>query len=271
MELEKLLSSISLKAIGREMGLDIRMTRGRLVCTPIAPNDPRHCTDFVMPSARMVEACRANDFSFFQPFIDAGHLSVNQMHHAAARYCLGKTRSGRPMYWMMDDRRQPLDAHIGRDTWVSQLLRQREPLLQYWRPMHCLFGLHLLTEGADRASAFARSYATPRQTVCIVEREETAVVLSELFPESLWMAYATVEHLEIDLFAPLEGCTVVLYPYTDPCQSNYLFFYDLATAVHKRYPSIHITVDSFLEEQASDEQKARGVDLLEYLQESLNP
>ena len=99
----------------------------------------------------------------------------------------------------------------------------------------------------------------------VVESEQDAVVLSELFPESIWMAYATIEHLQIDLFAPLEGRNVILYPCTDLNMSNYVFFCDLAAAVHKQYPSIHITVDPILEDNATDEQKSRCIDLVEFL------
>ena len=93
----------------------------------------------------LTDFIKKNDFDFFQPFIAAGKLTVADMHHAAQRYHLGKTKSGQPMYWMIDDMLQPLDAHIGQDAWISQLLKKREPLLSSWQVHHCLFGLHLLT------------------------------------------------------------------------------------------------------------------------------
>lgn len=103
MKLSELLSRWSYKSIGREIGLDVQMVEGHLVCTPLDPNDPRYSMDFVMPSMKMISACRADDFDFFLPFIAAGKLTVKQMHHAAQRYHLGKTKSGQPMYWMIDD------------------------------------------------------------------------------------------------------------------------------------------------------------------------
>ena len=163
----------------------------------------------------MVEACRADDFDFFQPFIDSGDLNVDQMHHAAQRYHLGKTKSGLPIFWMIDDMLQPLDARIG-TTWISTLLKQRDPLLEYWHVQHCLFGLHLIASVIHHPS-----------NICVVESEVSAVVLSELFPESIWMAYATIPHLTPDIFAPLEGQTVIIYPRTDPTLSTYLFFREL--------------------------------------------
>ena len=99
-----------------------------------------------------------------------------------------------------------------------------------------------------------------------MESEASAVVLSELFPDVLWMAYATVEHLDVALFAPLQGRTVTLYPNTDPSFSTYLFFHDLADGIRERY-DIHINVASILEDHATEEQKSRCIDLLDFLRE----
>ena len=200
MTLKELTDRTSLKSIGRSISLDVSMVKGHLQCAPLDPADPRYSTDLVLPSWSMVDACRADDFDFFQPFITAGKLTTTQMHHAAQRYYLGKTRSGQPIFWLIDDMLSPLDAHIGTDRWLSQSLKTREPLIQYWQVHHCLFGLHLLT-----------SYICHQTSaVCLVESEASAVILSELFPESLWLAYVSVAHLNIDLFAPLQCRNVTI-------------------------------------------------------------
>ena len=251
--LKELLERCSIKAIDRRIASEVA----------------EFSTDYVLPSMKMVEACRAEDFGFFQPFIDASRLTVEQMHHAAEHYYLGKTRSGRPIFWMIDDTLDPQDARIvgfdSSDTWISTLLKAREPFIQYWCPTHCLFGLHQLSTDS-KLSTLNSQLSKP---VAIVESEQNAVILSELFPEYIWMAYVTVAHLQVELFAPLEGRTVTLFPCTDPGMSNYIFFDDLATAVRKRYPSINISVDSTLEDNATDEQKSRCIDLVDFLLESL--
>ena len=264
MTLEELLARTSLKAIGRDIGLDVQMVDGHLQCTPLNPDDPRYSLDFVLPSMKMVDVCRADNFDFFQPFIDAGKLTIEQMRHAAQRYYLGKTRSGHPIFWMIDDMLDPQDAHIDSDSWVSAILKAREPLLRHWRARHCLFGLHLLME--DGRGMMEDGKSVRPKTICMVESEQSAVVLSELFPESLWMAYVSMTHLDPELFAPLQGRTVTLYPRTDPSYSTYPFFEDLAATVHERY-RIHITVASILEDNATDAQKERCIDLLDFLLE----
>ena len=394
MKFQELLDQCSLKAAGKEIGLDVRVVEGQLVCTPFDPDDPRYSVDFIFPSMKMVEACRADDFDFFQPFINAGKLTIEHMHHAAQRYHLGKTKSGSPIFWMIDDMLDPLDARImqsySSDTWVSQLLKKREPLIQYWH--HCLFGLHLLnsdfcdksisntnlTNSTNNPSIKSRTNdlsdscdscsgenisaesmssvvvknnsldscdscseenisdesmssvvlktnsldscdscsgenisdesmssvvvktnsldscnscsgenisaesmssvvvktnsldscnsCSENKPISIVESEASAVILSELFPESLWMAYVSTTHLSYDLFVPLQGRNVTIYPRTDPYLSNYLFFDDFIASVLKGL-DIHISVSSILEDYATDEQKSRCIDLIDFLLE----
>ena len=240
-------------------------------------SDARKSVDFSLPSMPMVEACRTDDLSFFHPFIAAGHLTVEQMHHACQRYYLGKTRSGQPIFWMIDDMLSPLDAHIG-TTWISTLLKAREPLIASWCITHCLFGLHLLAHtdladltdysstpaSGDSQKSVQSVESVCHKNVCVVESEVSAVILSELLPEYLWMAYATTAHLTPDLFAPLQGQRVILFPRTDPTLSTYLFFEDLAALVRKHY-ALDITVDTTLEDHATPAQKDRCIDLLDFL------
>ena len=100
-----------------------------------------------------------------------------------------------------------------------------------------------------------------------MESEASAVVLSELFPESIWMAYATTGHLTPDLFAPLEGQTVILYPRTDPTLSTYLFFRDLVDQTLRFY-DLDLSVDRTLEDYATEDQKEREIDLIDFLLEN---
>lgn len=238
----------------------------------------RHQVDFILPSMPMVEACRADDFDFFEPFIAAGKLTVEQMRHATERYYLGKTKGGKTIFWMIDDMLQPLDAHIGA-TWISKLLKDREPLLEYWQVQHCLFGLHLLchTDHTDLTDYHLQANMSQRlsrsvrsvchnKNICVVESEASAVVLSELFPESIWMAYATTSHLVPDLFAPLEGRRVTIYPRTDPTMSTFLFFEDLVDQTLRLY-DLDLHVDATLEDHATEDQKERCIDILDFIKE----
>lgn len=243
--------------------------------------ETRKQVDLMLPSWPMVDACRADSLDAFQPFVAAGKLSVEDMHQACDRYHLGKTKTATPIYWMIDDMNTPLDAHIG-DRWISQLLKQREPLIANWQVQHCLFGLHLLAHAEAHTGDWRNcSIAKPKASnatggpvpsgspISIVESESSAIVLSALFPETIWLAYATPSHLSPDLFAPLEGRIVTIYPRTDPTLSTYLFFQDLVTLTQQQY-DLDITISPLLEDNATPTQKDRYIDLLDYLKESLN-
>ena len=253
--------------------------------------DVRQQVNFILPSWPMVDACRTDSLDAFLPFIAAGILSVEDMHQACDRYYLGKTKTGTPIYWMIDDMNTPLDAHIG-NRWISTLLKQREPLIANWQVQHCLFGLHLLahaeaptgdwrncsiakpkasnaTGGPDSRASLAYPSPFPSvRPISIVESESSAIVLSALFPETIGLAYATTSHLVPDLFAPLEGHIVTIYPNTDPTLSNYLFFQDLVTLTQQQY-DLDITISPLLEDNATPDQKERCIDLLDFLRESL--
>ena len=216
----------------------------------LAPETERK-VNFTLPSLAMVEACRASGYDFLQVLTAKGVLTAEQAQRAADRYWLGKTKSGRTIFWMIDDMMMPLDAHIG-DGWLSQMLKAREPLLAYWEVKHCLFGLHLVDSD---------------KPIGIVESEASAVILSELFPECVWLAYGFNSHLVIDLLAPLQGCTVTIYPRTDPTMSNYVFFLDYAKLVNTCY-DIQLRIDYTLEERATQEQKERCIDIVDFVLDS---
>ena len=59
MKLQEIIETLSLKAAGRSVGLEVAVAEGRLAFTPMDPDDPRYSTAFILPSMRMVEACRA--------------------------------------------------------------------------------------------------------------------------------------------------------------------------------------------------------------------
>ena len=239
-------------------------------------------TDFTLPSLPMVDACRAEEFDFFQPWMDCGRLTAEQMRHAAGRYRLGKSRSGQTIFWMIDDMMQPLDGRMG-DHWVSQLLKRREPILQdCWCVTHCLFGLHLLAlEDLDsqqtsalrqQPSALKHQPSAIRHQpspIAIVESPQAAVVLSELYPNQLWLSTMPDTCFTIDQLEPLVGRHVKVYPHTDPTLSNYLAWLEIRDMAARTF-HLDISVSSALEKATTDEQKGRNIDVLDYIYETEN-
>lgn len=210
----------------------------------------------------------SHDSDFCRDVVAKGWLTEEQMRHAAESYRLGKGRSGKCIYWMIDELGRIRDGRLG-DAWVSRLLKTREPeILKEYHAQHCLFGLHLLCH-TDRKEAMEIPYnpchsLSSNLPVSIVEREESAVILSELLPENLWMAYSYAANMSPELLEPLQGCTVTVYPRTDSLMNTYTAFLELANDVRRLY-DIDITIDDVLEEHATPEQKERHIDLLDFI------
>ena len=233
------------------------------------------------PHRSMVEECRADDSDFCQEVVRRGWLTEEQMHHAAERYQLGKSRSGRCIFWMIDRQGRVRDGHVG-DQWVTEMLKARAPeLLGQWHAEHCLFGLETLPqplpdmEGGSRfynRNCCEQNYIRPSiqggegggSPVCVVESERTAVVLSEIYPEQEWMASVYPANLSARLLEPLRGCQVTLFPNTDETGDTFLAWMDVAYEARNMF-GLNVTVSSVLEEHASEEQTQRKIDLVDFL------
>ena len=208
------------------------------------------------PSRRsMVDECRADDSEMCREVVAKGMLTEEQMAHAAERYRLGKSRSGKTIYWLINQQGIVMDGRIG-TSWVSQLLKAREPeLAKYVSTDLCLFGLHLLM-------ADGRGMMDDVYKVAIVDCARSAVILSELFPVYLWMAPCSC--FTLDLLEPLKGSKVMLFPRTDATMEHYMVWLELADQARRAY-RLDISVSAVLEDHATAEQKARCIDLVDYL------
>ena len=226
----------------------------------------------VVPDPLMVTATRSDDSDFCRETVAKGWLSEEQMAHAAERYRLGRSRSGKCIFWMIDELGRVHDGRIG-DSWVSMMLRSRKPeLLRYWQSSHCLFGLHLL-DPLSLPLFMGRTLASPKQGrlggVSVVEREESAVILSEVLPEQVWMATGRKVDFTIDMLLPLRGHPIMVFPPTDPTMSNFVFWLEMADQARRQY-HLDIEVNPLLEDKASAEQKERGIDVAEFVCEIRN-
>ena len=243
------LMKATFKNVGEELGLNISVVDGELC---VKHKDPSAVSEaaFLIPTKRLVDRCRCDELDFFRPYIEGGLLTTEQMHRACNRYMLGKSLKGQPIFWMIDEMGTVHDGHIG-NSWVSEILRRRYPeLSEYWQTEHCLFGLHL-TPGMEKP-------------IAIVEKESTAVLLSELYPECHWLATVYPVNFTIDQLKPLCGNTVTLFPSTDTTMTSYLAWHDMAEQARDTY-RLDISCSDFLERNATPEQKERKIDLADYL------
>ena len=291
MKLKDLLTRTSLKAIGRTLGLDVRMVDGHLHIRELMPHP--------LWTLRL-----SSKSCFCRAVVLTGMLTHRQMVRAAWRYRLGRSKDDAVIYWQIDQLGQVHDGKLmwyGPDchrlknrnaSWVMFLLKKHYGIPQTaFQPTHVFFGTHLL---ANTRSSFARllpkgrknltnptnhscnsgnlcsknkSVFKHRPVVCIVEAEKSAVILSELYPQYIWLAAGGMNEVQVNKFIPLQHYRVILCPDTDPEGRAYKTWYNAAQDVMRSFfwPKHNpIRVSPFLELHATEEQKSRKIDLVDY-------
>ena len=266
------------------------------------------------PSEYLWRRCLSINSQFCKAVVAARYLTWEQMVSAACRYRLGASKQGGVIFWQIDQEERVRDGKVmyyqtdcHRDkqhnpTWVSTLLRQRDPFPNSpHETSHCFFGTHLLTEShfkghteiteiterpkgqIEITERFPTSYAQPvpealsvisvisvcpKKSVCVVEAEKTALIMSEVYPEYVWLAAGGLGEVQVEKFRPLRGHKVVLFPDTDPDGIAFRRWSDAATHVMQQAfweDSPPIRVSPVLELHASPSQKSRKIDLVDFI------
>ena len=225
------------------------------------------------PSAWMWRQALSIGNQFCQAVVHSGHLSWEQMVSAASRYCIGATRQGGVIFWQIDHEGRVHDGKVmyyGDDchrlkdkqhhpTWVSSMLACRQGGKRSGdSTSHCFFGQHLLTADISHQTS----------AVCVVEAEKSTFILSEHYPQYIWLASGGLGEVQVDKFRALRGRKVILFPDTDPDGKTFRHWHDAAQSVMQQTfweGSTPIRVSPLLELHATPEQKARKIDLIDYL------
>lgn len=213
---------------------------------------------------------------FCRAVVQTGLLTHRQMVRAALRYRLGRSKDDAVIYWQIDQLGIVHDGKLmwyGPDchrlkhrnaTWVSHLFKQQYGLpADAFQSVHCFFGLHLL-----RSLHFGRD----DKTIAVVEAEKSAVILSELYPQYIWLAAGGLGEIQPNKFWPLRHHKVVIFPDTDPDCTAYSRWYQAAQDVmaSPNWPRDNpIRVSPILERHATPLQKQQKIDLVDYLIQSL--
>ena len=200
----------------------------------------------------------------------------------------GRIYDGKIMYYRSDCHRD----HGHKPTWVMSELKNfylaDEPELAAGLPStHCLFGAHLLHPTPNPSPVRGGEYKGAqlpapmrggahkepqlpapmrggvRGGVAVVEAEKTAVIMSELYPDYLWLAAGGLNELTASKLFALKGHKIILFPDTDEDHQAYNTWYKISKeAEFLLGQRIHLS--PILEHHATRDQKRRKIDLVDF-------
>ena len=169
---------------------------------------------------------------------------------------------GSTIFWQIDNdanvrtgKVMLYDAHSGKRVkepfnhihWVHSLAKYPDFHLK-----QCLFGLHQIRDDLEK-------------TIGIVESEKTAILLTAIYPKLIWLASGGM-NLSFGSFEPLEDRKIILYPDAGTDKGNGTPFEKwMDKAETLALKGFDVTVSNIVENIATQEQRAKGYDLADYL------
>ena len=107
------------------------------------------------------------------------------------------------IYWQVDERKRIVNAKRIHYKCDGHRDKKMPPLVMYPDNPQCLFGLHLLKDVA------------PDKPIAIVESEKSALIMSMVMPEYLWMACGSLNNFNEKFLEPLRGRLIIGFPDVD--------------------------------------------------------
>ena len=217
-----------------------------------------------------------------------------QVAEVLARYRTGSTRDGRIIYWQINEYGQvragkvmayDLDGHRKKDgkgnvCWVHSMKIDGIRFDELVVPQ-CLFGLSLLntehtvlttdyTDGTDyksdgNSTPQGKNPCNPRnpwsEKIGVVESEKTAIIMSLVCPDKVWLATGGKANFKEQMLAPLIGLEVTVYPDADALHDWYIRAVEMNRTLGTR---LHIPT-GYYNLMDHDEARREGRDLADIL------
>jgi len=189
-------------------------------------------------------------------------LTVEQMTLIGENYALGATKNKEVIFWQIDihgkirtgkimqynpETGRRLKHESGAIDWVHNKLKKSGTLPEEFNLQQCFFGEHLLT-------------LYPDKTVAVVESEKSALIASAVFPDFVWLGAGNIHGLSIEKCQVFKGRDVMLYPDLGAFEKWSL----KASEIHEKY-NCKVTVSTLLEDEATDTDRANGLDIADYI------
>lgn len=165
-----------------------------------------------------------------------------------------KIRSGKVMlYNCLTGRRVKAKSYLP-FNWVHKLEK-----IDKFNLSQCLFGLHLINEFPDK-------------TIAIVESEKTAIIMSEIYSDYLWMACGSLGGIKKSLLEPIFDRRIILFPDLSKKNKKGLTAYDIwkEKAELLKSKGFKIEISTILEKNGSEIEKEEGCDIADYFIKGIN-
>jgi len=190
------------------------------------------------------------------------HFSDDQIRNAAENYALGATNFKEVIFWQIDitgkvrtgkimqynsETGKRIKHQSGAINWVHNKLKKIGTLPEDFNLQQCFFGEHLLT-------------IYPDKYVGIVESEKSAIIASCIVPDMIWLAAGNLNGLSIEKCQILKGRDVMLYPDLGAYEK-----WSIKAAETKERYNCKITVSTLLEDEATDIDRANGLDIADFI------
>lgn len=178
-------------------------------------------------------------------FLSQRFFDIDRLKSVFRDYCVGSTEDG-IIFWQIDENKQ---IHRGKVMWYNnnghRLKLTRPDGSEYgkvqmmWKylnhdrdrePEMCYFGQHLVT-------------IYPNKPIGIVESEKTAIVMSYLYPDFIWVATLSLNNFQSYRLNFLEHCkrAIVVFPDAD----GFDLWQEKAASITALMPSLRLFVSPF--------------------------
>lgn len=217
-----------------------------------------------------------------------------QVDAALKRYHVGGTPDGATLWWQIDEQGRvhtgkamqynPLTGHRVKEqgfpvNWAHRMRRYGEP--SDLIVPQCLFGLSLLntehtaltTDYTDFSDSLHDGSSTPQEEnpcnprnpwsekIGVVESEKTAIIMSLIKPDTVWLATGGKANFKESMLAPLIGLEVAVYPDADALHDWYTRAVEMNRTLGTR---LHIPT-GYYNLMDHDEARREGWDLADIL------
>ena len=204
-------------------------------------------------------------------------FSREQVDAALKRYHVGGTPDGATLWWQIDEQGRvhtgkamqynPLTGHRVKEqgfpvNWAHRMRIYGEPS-ELVVPQ-CLFGEHLAPLLSPQGGKTAMPEYSPLGEIegaAIVESEKTALIMSLVCPDQVWLATGGKANFKESMLAPLIGLEVTVYPDADALHD----WYARAVEMNRRLGTRLYIPTWYYNMMDHPEAIARGLDLADML------